>query len=207
MNILGFSLLRLFENIKLSSPKFFMPSFFPFIKIRVILISNTFLWGLETIEEEASKMSKSDQVSTSTSGTWDIMSHTEKHSSWNWPIQWVLKANVICVVFSCVEATTVAGKAFLALARILAPHSVAMRLCQSGGLSCFCVVFFKFFYRIPLGLNETALVCHKRSKKLSMSSFSPICKMVTFIQVFLQNVFSLFVWGLENLIPVVNWFF
>lgn len=66
-------------------------------------------------------------------------------------------------------------------------------------------MFFFFFYRIALWVKmKQQLPVIKDQKKLFMSSFSPICRMVTFIQVFLQNVFSLFVWGLENLMPVVN---
>ena len=68
----------------------------------------------------------------------------------------VLRANVICVVSSCVEATTVAGKGFLALARILAPYSIAMRLCQSGLKSQICnlrIIVFFFFYRIALRIK------------------------------------------------------
>ena len=59
----------------------------------------------------------------------------------------VLKANVICVVSSCVEATTVAGKGFLALVRMLAPHSVAMRRASLEDYHFF------FFNRIPLRIK------------------------------------------------------
>lgn len=102
-----------------------------------------------------------------------------------------------------------AGKGFSALARLLAPPSVAIQLCQSGLKSQICnLSIIMFFIGLLCGLNETAVACHiVKIKKLLMSSFSPICRMVSFIQVFFQNVLSSFVWGLKNLIPVINGIF